>query len=275
MGCRRIIAAASLALAASLGAAMLAPAGAAPQMLGLVATAKPVPLTCADGICESEISAFCLQQERDLPAPGTAYAPVEPTSIVLVARTADGREIRRPAGHLVRLNTARAQFAVRLRVPEAALRELAGLGGGESLAIEIGPLAAAAPVPVAGDADPLSAGEIAAASGPLRALAGDIAVTGGYNGTAAVVSNLLINTFRASGGRRDGLWELAFGDEAAIGRRYAQTAADPGVRQAAKNYRICQSIPSAAEFGRCLEFNHDSHMGWINIEYWNNVSGGS
>ena len=176
---------------------------------------------------------------------------------------------------LIIFRTARAQFAVRLRVPEAALRELAGLGGGASLSIEIGPLAAAAPVPVAGDADPLSAGEIAAAAGPLRELAGDIAVTGGYNGSAAVVSNLLINTFKASGGRKDGLWELAFGEQARAGRRYAQTTADPGVRRAAKNYRMCQVIPNAAEFGRCLEFTHDSHMGWINIEYWNNVSGGS
>ncbi len=273
---RTIIAAAALAFAATLGSATLRPVGAAPQMLGLVATLEPAPLACADGVCEIEISTFCLQQERDMPAPGTAYAPVDPAKIILVARTADGREVRRPAGDLVRLNTARAQLAVRLSVPEAALRELAGMGGDViSLAIEIGPLAAAAPVPVAGDADPLSAGEIIAASGPLRELAGDIAVTGGPDGTAAIVSNRLINTYMATGGDRDGLWERAFGEEAAIGRRYARMTAEPGVRRAAEYYDICQTMHVADQFERCLKNAHDGYMSRINVEYWNIVGGGS
>ena len=267
---RTIIAAAALAFASTFSSA-----NAAPQMLGLVATLEPAPLACADGVCEIEISAFCLQQERDMPAPGTAYAPVDPAKIILVARTADGREVRRPAGDLVRLNTARAQLAVRLSVPEAALRELAGIEGGVRLAIEIGPLAAAAPVPVAGDADPLSAGEITAAAGPLRELAGDIAVTAGPNGTAAIISNRLINTYMATGGDRDGLWERVFGEEAAIGRRYARMTAEPGVRRAAEYYDICQTMHVADQFERCLKNAHDGYMSRINIEYWNLVGGGS
>lgn len=263
---RTIIVATSLVTATTLGSA-----NAAPQMLGLVATTEPAPLTCTDGVCEAEISAFCLQQERDMPPPGTAYAPVGQEDIVIVARTADGRVFRLRTAGLASLSAARAQFAVTLRVPESLKTSL----GAESLAIEVGPLASAAPVPVAGDADPLNEGEVAAASGPLRALAGNIAVTGGYNGTAAIVSNRLINTFKASGGGREGLWELTFGEEARTGGRYAQSATDPGVRRAAKYYRICQTIRDANGFERCLENAHDGYMGWINVEYWNNVGGGS
>jgi len=35
-------------------------ASAAPQILGLLATNSPTPLTCNDGICSAHFSAFCL-----------------------------------------------------------------------------------------------------------------------------------------------------------------------------------------------------------------------
>lgn len=265
MRIRSTIAGAAFALAAIMGAATLAPAWAAPQMLGLVATAAPAPLTCEGGVCQAELSAFCLQRERDMPVPGTAYAPVDPAMITLVARMPDGRIIRRPAGALVRLAAARAQFAVTLSVPE----ELRISMGAESLAVEISPLASAAPVPVAGDPDPLSDGEIAAASGPMREIAGDLVLTAGPNAVAAKITNRMINVLALDPTRTDGLWQRAVGDT------YARNSFDSGVKRASDYYKLCHTMPDAAEFKRCLQYAHDGYMGRINIEIWDLIGGGS
>ncbi len=71
MGWRLVLAALALVVPVT-GAA------AAPQMLGLVATDAPTPLRCLNGACVAELSAFCLQRWRAIPAAGTAYAAVDP-----------------------------------------------------------------------------------------------------------------------------------------------------------------------------------------------------
>ncbi|MDP6174084.1 MAG: hypothetical protein QGF09_07970, partial [Rhodospirillales bacterium] len=43
------------------------------QILGLAATADPVPLQCAGTNCTAELSAFCLQEEKPVSGKGTAY----------------------------------------------------------------------------------------------------------------------------------------------------------------------------------------------------------
>src|SRR5690606_9112941 len=67
------------------------------QVLGLVASnGIPTPLTCTEDECSAHLSAFCLQQAREAPASGTAYAPAEGGRVTLVATTADGRTLRLP-----------------------------------------------------------------------------------------------------------------------------------------------------------------------------------
>ena len=58
-----------------LAAAVPVGAQAAPQMLGLARTVGLTPLHCAGGECTAELTAFCLQQERDMPRAGTVYVP--------------------------------------------------------------------------------------------------------------------------------------------------------------------------------------------------------
>ena len=61
-------------LATILAAAVIAPAqGSAgePQILGLIATLAPVPMTCSADACSVEVSAFCLQQHAAVPDRGT------------------------------------------------------------------------------------------------------------------------------------------------------------------------------------------------------------
>ena len=56
---------------------------AAPQILGLVATAAPMPQTCGDGVCAAEFSAFCLHRHRTMPVAGIAYRPAEGAELTL------------------------------------------------------------------------------------------------------------------------------------------------------------------------------------------------
>ena len=46
-------------------------AQAAPQVLGLQASLQPTPMICTDKGCRADLSAFCLQQQRADPTPGT------------------------------------------------------------------------------------------------------------------------------------------------------------------------------------------------------------
>ena len=121
-------------LAAALGFVANA-AMAAPQMLGLVATNAAAPLYCEGGVCTAEISTFCLQEHRGEPARGTAYNLVDPAKIILVARAADGRNIRRTVGHMARLTVARGQYALRISLPQDMLM------GSRDASIVVAPLA--------------------------------------------------------------------------------------------------------------------------------------
>ena len=50
-----------------------AAAQAAPQALGLTASLRPTPMRCDAAGCRADLSAFCLQQQRADPRPGTVY----------------------------------------------------------------------------------------------------------------------------------------------------------------------------------------------------------
>lgn len=72
MTIRRMIAALSMALAATTFAASEIRAE-SPQALGLVATAEPAPkMWCQNGLCTAYISAFCLEEHRKSPRARTA-----------------------------------------------------------------------------------------------------------------------------------------------------------------------------------------------------------
>ena len=82
----------TLAAAVALIALPLTTLQAAPQMLGLIADRGTQNLYCADGVCSVEVSAICLQEERDIPPWGTAYEAVNPKQITIVASRQDGSE---------------------------------------------------------------------------------------------------------------------------------------------------------------------------------------
>ena len=145
----------------------LSPAQAAPQILGLIASATPIPMTCADGTCTAEISSVCLQQHRPTPPTGMVYRPAKGTHITVTVAGPNGVERRLPVVAALTFKSLRQFSAVKVSLPEAIVRRL----GNGAATISVGPLASVIPVAVAGDPKPLSAGEIARYTGPLRALA--------------------------------------------------------------------------------------------------------
>lgn len=252
---------------------VLPPVGAraAPQMLGLVATDRPLPMTCADGVCSAEASTFCLQRNRSRPVPGTLYTAVDNTKIVLVVTRADGTVVRRPAKGLVRIVSARWQFAVHIQLSETAKARL----GAVKVSVAIAPLASAAPVPVPGDRNPLTKAEIAETAGPLRKAAGTLVEAGGdRNVAAARIVNRMINALPAQGRatpkQAASLWART------VGPVPGTKPAGPGRVRAAEYYRWCLSIRRAGGgMLSCLQYAHDGWMGRFNLRYWKIVNAGS
>src|SRR5260221_8692867 len=155
-----------LAAAMGLGLAGAAPALAAPQALGLVAsTGGPTPLDCSGNECSALFSAFCLQEARPAPAQGDAYAPAPGSAVTLLATRADGSTLRLPGAAYLRFSTLVGFTSMRIVLPRASLATL----GAITVAVEVGPRATMLPVPVARDRNPQSEAEIALGTGPLRA----------------------------------------------------------------------------------------------------------
>src|SRR5260221_3562624 len=116
-GLRHLVALVGLALASAFAFA----AHAAPQALGLVASSEPLPLICEGGECQVHLSAFCLQEAREIPPLGTSYRLVAPRSVKLLLTTAAGREVEAPAAGTGNLTNYPALTAIRASVAYPAL----------------------------------------------------------------------------------------------------------------------------------------------------------
>ena len=256
----------ALATGLSMGSAQ-----AAPQVLGLVATKAPVPLTCMGGLCEAEISAFCLQQDRPQPGTSTVYKAVKPSMVTLLITQRDGTVRKRPLGGLAVMTSARGQFAVRIEMREAIKNRL----NAKHIAVVVGPLASAAPIPYEGDRNPLTMDEVDMAAGPLRKAARPLIDEEGHDYAAAArIINKMVNTLPPSGpvDRRTvgSVWRKTIGSMRASSRNSVS------VRTAAQHYRWCRSIHDAGgHFRPCLQRAHDGTMSRVNLEYWKIVNAGS
>ncbi|MDD9903619.1 MAG: hypothetical protein OXT06_08645 [Rhodospirillaceae bacterium] len=158
-----------LSLIAAIGAIAALPAAsqAAPQILGLIATATPLPLQCADGVCSVEVSGICLQENRPAPETGTAYKAVPGAAITLASRHDKGQSVA--VADQVEIVSLRSFSAVSVRMPEPLVRDL--VGDPADATLSIGQLVSALPVAVQGDPDPLTDAEIKMVTGPLRPVA--------------------------------------------------------------------------------------------------------
>jgi len=244
---------------------------AAPQILALAQTPEPTPLVCADDVCRAEFSTLCLQKERDIPLPGTAYQPEDPAKIVLVLRKSDGGIVRVEGHPGLRFQVPRTYVSVTVEIPEAEIVRLGALGAG----VEIGPLTSLIPVTEPGDSMPLSLEEIAKVTGPFRMAAHRIAKRQKTTIQAALATNRLASAMRAepaaTHAAQNALWDR-------IAASLPGGRGTVGAEQAAKIVRTCQSYEEKQgmeEFLGCLQFQHDLIMFGVNSTYWNRSDAGS
>ena len=246
-------------------------AQAAPQALALVATEGKVGLTCEGRECSAELTSFCLDAGRFSPAPGTAYHLAGAAEVRVIATTQDGRTLALDARSHLRFESARRHLAVRVSVDRAALEAL----GVSRTEIEIAENVALLPVPRPGDPDPITEGEAALFTGPLRHL-GSLVVDGnGERMQAARVTSRMINLLAPRAGAGAGgeaLWRRA---TAARGADSMSPAARERARGAFELCRFVGSVGGPSSLRRCLQEQHDGFVDFLNSNFWKAVKTGT
>ena len=244
----------------------VAPSLAAPQILALLATPEPVPLSCEAGVCRAELAAFCMQQQRPGPTNGTRYRIHDAAAMSIVGQTTDGRQVAIPLGAEAEIITVRGYKSVRVSVAEASL---AGL---RDAALLVSPRASLVPEPKAGDGFPLTEDEIAHVTGPLRYLAASVMERRADRRDAAVIVSHLVNALpvldRLSPAEKEGLWDRVIGD----GRGHWSPA---GLSRGRQALDICRERGGFVNWRACLTFRQDMLMQDLNMDYWNAVKPGS
>ncbi|MDP6571906.1 MAG: hypothetical protein QGI63_11165 [Rhodospirillales bacterium] len=246
-------------------------ARAEPQVLALLATGEATPLTCADGECFAEFTAFCIEPERKSPYHLTDYRLIKGADdIDLVAETAGGVPVAAPAARHLRFTSVRGFAAVRVSIDESIVRE----HGAARVSLGVGRRVALAPVPSSTYRRPHEPGEIAQAAGPRRARGEMIVDRGGVPRQIAAIANRLINVLPEIGkvaeARHQGFWRAAVTAKEA--GRYSPRA----VAAARKGYESClDSMANNKEYTlrRCLGRFHDQHIWTLTQRYWSGLPG--
>lgn len=242
------------------------PARGAPQILGLVASTAPVPLTCSGGVCAAELPAFCLQRERTMPRMGTAYRAGPGTRITLGFTVTGGRRHEISVSATAQMSALREYNAVRIAVPESALAAWRGYNP----TIAVGDLASAVPVPLSSHTRPIDKSEIAFVTGPQRKIVAKALARSEPGATLAVATmSRLINALprHATSRARATLWQRAMGPA----QDQSATAAGDGMRQAIEAHDYCKAW---ADTGRgygmrdCLREWHDHRADDITEKAW-------
>lgn len=243
-----------------------------PQVLGLVAHATPIPLSCDGAACEALVSSFCLQEHRPAPADGQTYETAGAGHVILVVHEASGKT-REFSGTGLLTYVSDGHFT-RTRIAMDASR-LASLDA-TSVSVRIPPMVSLIPV----TDEPLPAAiaerDLETAFGQARFTAADFFHPGKARPDAAVTLTRMINRLPAtlSGGvdpnaidpfKRAALWDHVTSSGTLKG------LSTEGVARAKSELDRCGQF---AEMGYkltlrgCLEGAHDRTMREINDELW-------
>lgn len=245
-----------------------APAQAAPQILGLIASTAPVPMTCVGGTCTAELSAVCLQEHRPTPSTGTVYRPAKGTHITLTVTAPNGVKRRLRVETALGFTSLRQYNAVMVSLPEATVRQL----GDGAARLSVGPMASIVPVAIGGDPDPQGAGEIARYTGPLRAAAERAFERDGDRVNATRILNQMVNRLpedsRAGIERADALWKQAVGKD-------ATAATQKYIKRAVEDCRETIRIGVQPSLRSCLSYQHDYLSGENTKNAWEAMKPGS
>jgi hypothetical protein len=243
------------------------PAQASPQILALLSTDGAVPLDCAGALCTAELSAFCLEEMRATPEPGTRYRAAAGSGVVLVVTGSDG-QLREIEG------TAHATFAsLRDMTAVRVVVNRRDLGDAARVSIRAGASAALLPEISPRHGAAHSDAEVAHATGPLRATAAAIVDASAGAEIARGLSRAL--NFVASG---DEAAALRLGGAAApIVRACTARLAEHAARRrdvvGIYGYWTGRGIVGTPTIRTCLEGAHGTLMTGLNRRFWRSESG--
>ncbi len=243
----------------------------APQILALVETEAPVPMTCVGDSCWAELSAFCLQRDQAAPRHGTPYEVSNGDALQLVLRNAAGAELRVPAGPHLAIASVRGYTAVTMTLPRAVLEDF----GAVAAALAVGEGVSLLPRVIAEDPEHGDDIAVKLAIGPLRSIGRRIVDRGGAAIAAVRATNALINAVPSRDltlpAPRSAAWHRQ------IFRRLAE--ADPkGLVEARATFDECAGrmrYPIGEGFRACLQFRHDAMMDALTRDYWQAAGAGS
>lgn len=244
---------------------------ATPQILALIETPTPVPLSCEGETCGAELSAFCLQQASQAPGHGTPYVLAGTGSFDLILRDAEGKQRRIPAMPHLDVVSVRGYAAVAVSLPRQRLAEL----GARSAQIAVGKDVSLLPQSLArapnldGDAD------VDMATGPWRRTGREVVEESGARIDAVRATNALINVLSRRDikgmGSPDALWRIAVAPRI----QEADPAGLAGARQALDECLGRLRYLGAETVQLCLQLRHDVMMERLTRDYWKVVGAGS
>lgn len=235
-------------------------ARAEPQILGVIASAAPVPLQCLRDDCFAEFSAFCLQRTYGSPQIGTPYKPADPSMVSLVGITAGGNRIALPVATTARITALRGHSAIKLSVTRTAFLK----HGVIRIEATIAPRAALLPVGRVGLGKPQTPQSIADAVGPLRLLAESMIDNGGPQIEAALLTSRMANAL-PPGGRVDSATRKAVWNRVMQTPR-ARRLSPAAIAMAKRAHDLC--LTPWQSMRTCLSSHHDMFIGALNNQFW-------
>lgn len=236
-----------------------------PQILGVIASADPIPLTCNDRECTVQISTFCLQAQKPVPEEGTPYRLAAAGGFALVDREGGMASPVVLPSTAMRFNAARANRAVTMSID----REIVDRLGLEDAALVVGKSMSLVPDSLLDrSAEPAIAQEIELTTGPLRQVGVTYVDKAGPSiaavRTLSVWLNTVPDTRRGDLPDRTVLLSGIAGSELegdAIARTVFARCDDPG--------------NGFMTFRQCLASHHDHLLDPANRAYWAAVGTGS
>lgn len=226
---------------------------AAPQILALLETPKPVEMICKDGQCTALLSSYCLQVERYAPKSGMRLHLAKGGKVTLHVRRADGRVVTVAGAAVARFVSARKEYAVRVSVPMAVIG-----GHATAVSVSIGAQASLIPAKIAGDPQPHKPGEIRKVTTQDR-LAGRMVERGQHRTAiaAAHILNRLINRMEQGASLNTVVSRWVEGGSQGTSIAAAQLAAH--------HVGQCALQLNKAD---CLAARHDNLMLRFNLSFW-------
>jgi hypothetical protein len=246
--------------------AMAAPAEAAPQVLGMMASSDPIPFTCNDRECYALVGSFCLQQDRDVPGFGQPYEPNFTDRLTLSLTDGTGKISRISADDItLRIHSHATYTMVRVSLPRTELDRLRATAA----AMQVEPGVSLIPMARAGDPDPQTPEEIALATGPMRIAASRFLDAPSVNADTARLVAALVNGLPESRTIHDdylGAWSRVVSEP-------VRERANPEVlKRAEDSFHACAQFYEGS-LRQCLLSHHQQMMIPENREFWDETSG--